>query len=99
MGEEEENTPKETGTMIDLTDKKQFELFAAAQCLVGLMSKDGHAFRSNLAQDEAQQLTEALAKRGFFDKTSEDAQRYKSPVPRRQNVNQVQQDMIVVDDR
>lgn len=86
----------------NLTNKKQFELFAAAMALGGLVQKDGHTFRANLAQDEAQQLTEAMANRGFFDGAEDDdAKRYKPPVQRaRNNQPQIQNDeMIVVNER
>lgn len=78
--------------------KKEFEMLTTMLIMSQLSSKDGVAFPSNVAQDRAQELADALDKRGFFSEAGT-ADRYRAPQPRRQNVSNMQQDMLVVDER
>lgn len=65
--------------------KREFEMHCAAMIMAQAAVKDGTNYPANIAQDRAQELADALERRGFFAEESEGkTERYRTPQPRRQ---------------
>jgi hypothetical protein len=75
------------------TTKREFEMMCAAMIMANMSAKDGVNYPSNIAQDRAQELADALDRRGFFAEGAT-TERYRTPQPRRQQMP-VMQEMVV----
>lgn len=78
------------------TNKRDFEMMCAAMIMAQVAAKDGVNYPANIAQDRAQELADALDRRGFFAESGS-TERYRTPQPRRQQMPAMQE--MVVEER